>query len=293
MKSKVRHIVASAIILISILSASAQTNEPALQLANELAAENDHNNAAIEYRRLAIKDPIKDRSAGYYWAAAYQYDFAGKHTVAQKMLDHAEDYSNSLTTEALLLRARISLKENKLNEAAFYLEAIIAENTTDKMQIFAARRLACQKLLVGHIEEAKDVLISSPDIKNKQDGIYALKKYQTGHNKSPAIGGWLGMIPGLGYAYSGEYANAFRSLILNGIFIYGMIDTGENKEWGAFGAITFFELTWFTGSIYGGIDSAHRYNQSRLNTCMETINADSDFQPDLLQIPIISLDFRF
>ena len=34
------------------------------------------------------------------------------------------------------------------------------------------------------------------------------------------LGGILGIIPGLGYAYSGEYSNAARSLILNSLFIF-------------------------------------------------------------------------
>ena len=65
------------------------------------------------------------------------------------------------------------------------------------------------------------------------------------------MGGLLGLVPGLGYAYSGEHANALRCLILNGLFIFGMVHTAENDDWGAFSVISFFELTWYSGSIYG------------------------------------------
>ncbi|MCK5849557.1 MAG: hypothetical protein KAH23_01485 [Kiritimatiellae bacterium] len=285
--------IASVLVLIAILQASSQPADPTLLLANELALENDHNSAALEYRRLAMSDTVKQRRAGYYWVAAYHYELAGKYAVAQKMLDHTEDYSESLTTESLLLRARISLAENKLDEAAFYMDAIIAGEAPAPPKIFAARHLACYRLRTGNIASARQALKSTPDIKNKGNGLSALNQYQGGRNKTPAIGGLLGIVPGLGYAYSGEYANALRSFILNGIFIYAMLDTADDKEWGAFGALTFFELTWFTGSIYGGIDAAHRYNQSRMNTCLDAINADSDFYPDPIQIPIISLEFAF
>ncbi|MBN1558006.1 MAG: membrane protein insertion efficiency factor YidD [Lentisphaerae bacterium] len=78
--------------------------------------------------------------------------------------------------------------------------------------------------------------------------------------RSPRLGGILGLVPGLGYAYSGEYANALRSLLLNGIFIWGMVETAGEEQWGGFAVISFFELTWYSGSIYGGIDAAHRFN---------------------------------
>ena len=41
--------------------------------------------------------------------------------------------------------------------------------------------------------------------------------FVTQHFKKPWLGGVLGLVPGLGYVYSGEYANAARSLILNGL----------------------------------------------------------------------------
>ena len=101
------------------------------------------------------------------------------------------------------------------------------------------------------------------------------------------------MIPGLGYAYAGEYANAIRSLILNGLFIYGMTDTAEDEHWGAFSIITFFELTWYSGSIYGGIDASHRYNQKRLQASLQMIDDHSRFKPDLNQMPAVVLKYQF
>ena len=100
-------------------------------------------------------------------------------------------------------------------------------------------------------------------------------------------------MPGLGYAYSGEYSNALRSLILNSIFIYGMTDTADKEQWGAFAAITFFELTWYTGSIYGGIDAAHRHNRTRLTGCLDAVDGNAGVRVDLSRIPVVSLSFDF
>ena len=74
----------------------------------------------------------------------------------------------------------------------------------------------------------------------------------------------LGLVPGLGYAYSGEWGNMVRSMVLNGLFGWAMYECADRDEWGLFAVATFFELTWYTGSVYGGVDAAHRYNRERL-----------------------------
>ena len=101
------------------------------------------------------------------------------------------------------------------------------------------------------------------------------------------------MIPGLGYAYSGEYANALRSVILNGIFIYAMVDTADREQWGAFTALTFFELTWYTGSIYGGIDSAHRYNREQQDAVTDAVRDEFQYELDLKALPTVNIEFTF
>jgi hypothetical protein len=114
-------------------------------------------------------------------------------------------------------------------------------------------------------------------------------RYARRRDRVPWLGGVLGLIPGLGHAYSGEYANAARCLLLNGLFLYGMAHTAQREEWGAFAAIGFFELTWYTGSIYGGVDAAERHNRDALNACLDDVGGGAGFSPDLTRIPLVSL----
>ena len=100
-------------------------------------------------------------------------------------------------------------------------------------------------------------------------------------------------MPGCGYFYSGEIANGVRSLLLNGLFIWGMVETAEDKEWAVFSAITFFEITWYTGSIYGGIDAAHRHNHDRLHRAIDALDGRAVMQPDPALLPEIGIRFRF
>ena len=101
------------------------------------------------------------------------------------------------------------------------------------------------------------------------------------------------MVPGLGYIYSGEYANAARSIILNSLFIRGMVETTDDDEWGLFAVLNFAEATWYSGSIYGGIDSSHRRNERRLDAAISDVRGGKRLAPDLSSVPLFSLKFDF
>ncbi len=264
---------------------------PDASLAITLQTEGHPRSAAIEWRRRALQTPDPDARAGYYWAAAYQYLQANDPATAETMLDAAEDASWDIESEALILRAQAASQRNDRNTAAFYWSSIKRSPSQPETERIARQRLATYAVQAGDIPQARLLLQQSPE--DEAQALQALDRFEQGRDKSPRIGGLLGMIPGMGYAYAGEYGNMIRSLILNTIFIYGMVDTAQKDQWGAFAAITFFELTWYSGSIYGGIDASHRYNQRRRNELYHDINGNTRFAPDWYAIPKITLEFSF
>ena len=54
-----------------------------------------------------------------------------------------------------------------------------------------------------------------------------------------------------------------------------------------------FEATWYSGSIYGGVDAAHRYNRERLDGALDDIGGEAAFAPVCDQYPLVSLRFSF
>ena len=257
-------------------------------LALQLADENP-SASALEFRRAAMESEDAKVRGAYAWASAWQYWRAENYKQALVMLDEAEDSNPDLSSESMALRAEASAAMKNSAEASFYYESA-AQGGAEAAR-WSARKLAGLKLREGDLSGAKELLARAEEQDQKVLG--AIEKYADGKDKSPRVGGILGMIPGLGYAYSGEWANAARSLILNGLFIYGMADTADNEQWGAFSIITFFELTWYSGSIYGGVDSAHRYNERRLDECLDSVSGSAEISADLDALPLISLRFQF
>lgn len=272
--------------LASTVAWAGDTIEATRRLAAELDAEGRHEAAAIEYRRLALATGDAERRAGYYWAAAYEYWRQGAYDLTGRMLDRAEDASQAILPHVLLLRAEAALAAHRLEEAGFHLSGLDEYFPDGEARDLVVRRRAELNVIQGNPEGARELLTGDPA------ALQALDDYQSGRDKSPVVSGLLGMLPGLGFAYCGEYDNALRSLLLNALFIYAMADTAADEQWGAFAAVSFFELTWYTGSIYGGIDAAHRYNRQRLDTCRDTVAGDAGVSANLRQIPVLVLRFH-
>jgi len=290
MKKAHSAVMLAAIMLVCAASAWGGEFEATKRLAMELAEKGEHEPAAIEYRRLALGTDDMSARSGYYWAAAYEYWRAGKPGLTVKMLDRTEEGSHDLGSQVLLLRAQAALEDDESEQAEFYLRTL-TETDPGASEQYVARRLAQAMISQGDIAAARRALSDTTGADSLEAA--ALDRYERGWGRVPWVGGVLGIVPGLGYMYSGEYANGLRSLLLNGLFMYAMVHTAEREQWGAFAAVTFFELTWFTGSVYGGVDAAHRYNRDRLNDCIDSINGESAFEADLKQIPVVSLQFRF
>jgi hypothetical protein len=272
-------------------AAAADGLTDALRVALELSAEGDHHGAAVEFRRLALSAPDAAARGACFWSAGHEYWKDGGHGPAAAMLDRAEDADPSLRAPALLLRAENAASERAYDEAAFYFDDWLRMERDPAARSYAARRLACVRLRQGRPDDAREALRGEPDAAAAR--IEAVDAWERGPRRSPRVGGLLGLIPGLGYGYSGEWANAARSAILNGLFIYGLVATADDEQWGAFTAIAFFELTWYSGSVYGGLDAAHRFNARRLDEACDAILGGAAFEPDFTALPVLRLRYVF
>ena len=276
---------------IGLCASAAWAAEPA-RLALELDAEGRREAAAVEFRRLALADGEAETAGRWFWLAAHEYALGKQGELSNRMLDRAEDVApRALAVPVAWLRAENALQDKDWTAAAFHFDSLRLKADADDVREFAARGSAAARLREKDFAGARAALAAAPG--DCAGARAALDRYAGGRDKAPWLGGVLGLVPGLGYIYSGEYANAARSIILNGLFLWGMAETAEDDEWGVFAVLTFAEFTWYSGSIYGGIDSAHRRNERRLDTAADAIRGERRLRPDLAQVPLFSLKFAF
>jgi hypothetical protein len=260
-----------------------------IELAKELDASSEFQQSAVEFRRASLISTKPEETAIFSIFAANEYIKANLFKESLTELDKAGENSTKLDDELGLLYFKANDQQKKYNDAKFYLEPL--QFYGDEISQYSILNIAAINVREKNLANAITLLENANFDTTKE--LMAIERYSKGKDKTPWIGGILGIIPGLGYAYTGEYSNALRSLILNGIFIFGMVETAEDDLWGAFAVITFFVATWYTGSIYGGIDSSHRYNRNRLEECIEDISGNTKFNLETKDIPAITLNFQF
>lgn len=291
--STLRGVIRRGLVVLAFLAMGSNRTraEPgALLLARELDDCGDWTGSATEFRRLALDTPEPQTRGVYLWWAGWQTRKAGQTREADRLADRAESADPGMTLPALLLRGYTAMDDRRWREAAFYFGSVARSDGHDEARRLAAFRMAEAYLRAGDADAVRETLAGTDGMSRAAD---AWAAYEAGRDKSPRVGGWLGVIPGAGYMYSGEWSNGARSLLLNGIFIFGMVYTANDGQWGAFAAITFFEITWYSGSIYGGVDAAHRYNRRRLEACAAVFREGADLDPDASALPGLLLRYRF
>lgn len=89
-------------------------------------------------------------------------------------------------------------------------------------------------------------------------GIHELRDQK---GKSPLGAGILSLfLPGAGYVYVGRWQTGIAAFIVNGLFIGATIEAFDNDLPILGSIIGMVELGWYSGTIYGSVSGAKRYN---------------------------------
>jgi tetratricopeptide (TPR) repeat protein len=98
--------------------------------------------------------------------------------------------------------------------------------------------------------------------------------------KSPRTAGILsGVLPGSGQLYNGRLGDALLAFVLNGLFVAGIVESIEHREFAVAGILSFFEAGWYTGNIYGAVNGAHKQNRHVVETFLRNLENRFRMQP--------------
>jgi TM2 domain-containing membrane protein YozV len=132
------------------------------------------------------------------------------------------------------------------------------------------RRLAFKGYIYAQIDQFDDVKNTYDQI--SQNYIYkeylslnleTISKIVNAKEKKPLVAGFLGVIPGAGYIYSGHTTTGISSLVLNGLLGYATYTSFKSENYGV-GILTgMFSTAFYIGNISGGYKAAKRYNETQ------------------------------
>lgn len=97
-----------------------------------------------------------------------------------------------------------------------------------------------------------------------QDGLLASRK-------NPALAGCLAILPGAGYAYCGRFHDAATAFLFNAAMMCAAWEAFDEGHDALGAVVSFVELGFYTGSIYGSITAAHKYNRNRTRVFLKQL----------------------
>ncbi|MFC1505100.1 tol-pal system YbgF family protein [Thermodesulfobacteriota bacterium] len=93
--------------------------------------------------------------------------------------------------------------------------------------------------------------------------------------KSPRLAGFLSIIPGGGFAYTERYQDALVAFLVNGAMIWAAYEAFDNDLPALGTCITVVGFGFYAGNIYGGVSSAHKFNDRQTQSFVEQLKENT------------------
>ncbi len=253
-----------------------------LRFADHLFGDGDYYRAISEYRRYLFLTqgrgddaPRAALAIGEALLRGEQYDAAGRQFdgVATRAVDL------KLRRAALFSAARAYLEDGR-PELAKPRFRLIVEDPEAEAELQAPSRwlLAWGHFDAGELERAREIFAgiaadpTSPYAKDAQGVVDSIDKRGELDTKDPLLAALFSIVPGGGHAYLGQWGTAVTSLTWNALFIIAAVSAWITGDWGVALVLTFAELGWYSGSMFGAIAGAYRHNRDvNLNWRDETV----------------------
>ena len=253
-----------------------------MELADQFFKEGDFIGAVREYKRFLFFFPHSVRVDEAMLKTAKSYFNEMKWDEAISCGDDLIRKSPPapIKSEAFILQGDAWMEKKQYSQARLSFQSAQEIFPGTPLAEEAQLRLARTYLKEGSWKEAvREFRKLDRDSKLHPRAEYfaqGLDRIQEIPQKSPATAGVLSAIlPGAGQAYSEEYGRAAISFLLNGLFIWGMVESFQHKNYVVGGILTFFELGWYSANIINAVNSAHKYNRKKTQEYIDKLEKGS------------------
>ena len=240
------------------------------QYAKQLYSQKKYMIAIAEYERFVYLFPGDERvsQSRYHVGMAY-YEERRYAEATQSFSDliETEDMGSAYHAQSFFMAAESQLRLGRRLSALTTLHNLVTLSDDTDVQDEANYRIGWMYLETADWEKARTFFqkISHQNhVKYRlADLIRDLESAGDIHHKSPGTAGVLAILPGAGYLYCNRPRDALISFLLNGGLIFAAYEAFDNEMYALGGVISFVEIGFYSGSIYGSTSSAHKYNRDQ------------------------------
>ena len=301
-------LLATIVFFILVISSFAETTitinaEKQLQYAQQLFSQKKYILAIAEYERFIYLFPGDGRvhEARFNMGMAYYSEKQYPEAIQTfKELSGAVDMGSEYYARSFFMAAESQTRIGLQSSALTTLNNLATQSDDVDVKDEAHYRMGWIFLETANFERAQTYFqkISHPNHRKYRLADLNKSIENTGniHHKSPAMAGALAILPGAGYLYCNRPRDALISFLLNGGLIFAAYEAFDNDMVALGGVISFVEIGFYSGNIYGSISSAHKYNQDQdrrfVDRLKENLKVNLSAQPENKGLEL-SLRFRF
>jgi tetratricopeptide (TPR) repeat protein len=272
-----------------------------MDLADHFFSERDYDGAVREYKRFLFFFPQSAKAGEALLKIARSYLRGQKWEEALSACESLIQKSPAppLKAEAFLVQGDVLAVKRQYSEARISFqkarEASPGTRAADEAQIQIARTYLREEKWKEAADEFRKVDRNSKLYPTSDSFAQGLDRIQEVPQKSPAAAGVLSAIlPGAGQAYSEEYGRAAVSFLLNGLFIWGMVESFRHDHYVVGGILTLFEVGWYSANILNAVNSAEKYNRKKTKEYINGLESESGISLGLsLRGKTPALAFRY
>lgn len=238
----------------------------AYAFAQKLYDQQDFQAAATEFDRFVHffeKDKRAPAAAFYAGMARFSMQrYQGAIDAFDRLIRSYPGSEQAL--EARFMISRCYQKQNDVDRSAMMLQQIIRQEPDPKVRDRARSQMAWILLEAGDISRARSSFLAisekNQDRYNVEAIVSSLDDPDEMKQKSPLTAGLLSAVPGGGYLYTGRIREAGVAFFLTSALAVASWQCFD-EDLPALGALTGLAgLGFYSGSIAGGVTSAHKYN---------------------------------
>jgi len=254
-----------------------------MELADHFFREGDYYRAITEYKRFLFFFPQSLRAEEALWKTAKSYFNGKKWDEALSACDNlVRKFPHSLwVNEALHLKGLAFSEKKEYSQARYFFEKVkeISPGTPiyDEAQMQIAVTYMKEEKWKEAADEFRKINRNSKLYPKGEHFAQGLDRIHEIPQKSPVAAGVLAaLLPGAGHVYCERYRDASIAFLLNGAFIWGMVEAFEHQNYVVGGILTFFELGWYSGNVYSAVSSAHKYNRKKKQEYLDYLERGSN-----------------
>jgi len=273
-----------------------------MELADHFFKQEDYYRAITEYKRFLFFFPQSLKIEDALWKIAQSYFKGEKWDEAISAADQMiQKFPNSAKLPELYLLQGLCFAEKKnYPRARSYFE-----KAKDSSSDFQRRQEAQWQIAMTYrkeerwkeaVKEFRAIDPGSPLYPRSERWAEGLDRMDLIPQKSPVTAGVLAILPGAGHLYCERYRDATIAFLLNGAFIWGMVEAFGHESYVVGGILTFFELGWYSGNIYSAVSSAHKYNRKKKQEYLNNLEKEVRISTGMVwhgKTPVFTLRFSF